>query len=69
MSDFAIMTAKPCEAIDQFARRMIVEAYLRNGIVLGEHNQHTLEARPGSTVAAVLRDWNEATRRSYLGIS
>ncbi len=61
-----IMQAKPCEEVHQFARRMVVEAYSRNCAVLGEHNQHTLEARPGMRSEDVLRPWNEAQRRSYM---
>ncbi len=59
-----IMTAKPCEDVRDFARRMLVEAYTRNCPVLGEHNQHTLEARPGMLSADVLRTWDDAQRRS-----
>lgn len=67
-SNLDVMEASPCEDVDRFAARMLVRAYETGCTVLGEHNEHTLEARPGMTTKDILKPWNEAQRRSYLGL-
>jgi len=62
-----LMTANPCEDVHEFAKRMIVEAYITNGVVLGEFNQHTFEVRPGSMIEDVIRPYDEWAQRSYFG--
>lgn len=60
-----IMEAKPCEDVSAFAARMVVKAWQTGGVVLGEFNQYTLEARPGMTRQQVLKPWDDAQRASY----
>lgn len=62
-----IMVARPCQDISDFAAEMVRRAWLENDAVLGEFNQFTLEARPGMTRDQVMRDWDDAQRRSYFG--
>lgn len=68
MSDrITIMEATACETVEHFAARMVVEAYRVGGVILGEHNEHTLEARRGMTTDEVLKPWSDALRASYFG--
>ena len=60
-----LMVAEPCEDVEAFAARMVAHSWTIMGTVLGEHNQHTLECRPGQTRSDVLRPWHAAQRRSY----
>lgn len=62
-----IVEAEPGERIDLFASRMLVIAYTTNDVVLGEFNQHTLEARPGMLREDVIREWDKQARESYFG--
>lgn len=62
-----IMQAEPGQPIWRFADELIARAWATNDVVLGEFNQHTLEARVGMTREDVLRQWDEAQRRSYFG--
>ena len=65
MSAPIIMEAEPGESVHDFAARMVGRAWAENEIVLGEFNQHTLEARPGSTRDGVIKPWDDEVRRSY----
>lgn len=60
-----IMEAKPCEEVLAFAARMVARAWETNSVVLGEFNQHTLEAKPGMTREQVMKPWDDAQRASY----
>lgn len=62
-----LMFAEGGENVNDFAARMVVRAWEAGGIVLGEHNEHTLECRPGWTRGQVLAPWHQAQRKSYLG--
>jgi hypothetical protein len=65
-TEFEIMKADPGEEVGDFACRMLLRAVGANATVLGEHNQHTLEARPGMGIKEILAPWHEAQRSSYL---
>jgi hypothetical protein len=60
------MIAEPTECINVFANRMVMMASQTGEVILGEFNQHTLEARPGDTRKDVMKPWNDAQRESYL---
>lgn len=64
-SDYTIVEARPGEIVTDFARRILSQAADQGRVVLGSHNEHTLEARPGMTIEAVMKPWNDAQRRSY----
>lgn len=65
MSDFIVMKADPGEQVSSFAARMVSAALRKNQLILGEFNQHTFEARPGSKLSEVLKPWEDAQRKSY----
>ena len=62
-----VVEANPCEDVEAFAARMVARAWDGQCTVLGEFNQHTLEARPGMTRAQVMKPWSDATQASYFG--
>lgn len=61
-----IVEAEPGQNVADFAAELVTIAWRTNDVVLGEFNQHTLEARPGMTREDVMRPWNNAQRESYL---
>lgn len=64
---FIICAAEAGASVLAFATDLVRLAWTHDTTILGEFNQHTLEARPGMTVSDVLTPFNEWQRRSYFG--
>jgi glycine cleavage system protein P-like pyridoxal-binding family len=62
-----MIQAVPGETIDDFCARLLQVAQQRKQVVQGQHNQHTLLARPWDTVRVVMAPWERALRHSYFG--
>jgi hypothetical protein len=58
--------AEATEAISDFAKRMVVEAYTRNDMVFGLFNEHTLMAKPGTKAEEVVSMWDRLQLRAAI---
>jgi len=54
------------EEINDFAKRMVVEAYTRNDLIFGIFNEHTLMAKPGTKAEEVVGLWDRLQLRTAI---
>jgi len=62
-----VMNARPCETYEAFADRMAAKASAAQQVILGEFNEHTLEARPGMDREDILKEFYEIRWQDYFG--
>ena len=54
------------EEINDFAKRMVVEAFTRNDLIFGLFNEHTLMAKPGTKAEEVVSMWDRLQLRAAI---
>ncbi len=64
MTEFVIAECPPGLHIRAFAEKMALMARTTGQLVLGEFNQHTLEAKPETSVEEIVDQWSEAHART-----